>query len=207
MKTKTIIEPRKSLSLKVVEDTLIIRRPKHVSPEFVDSFIEKKEPWIKAQLRLNKKFLIDPHRGMTLFNRFVEINTIKSRSKKIEKLKDKWIVYAASDATTIRLINDELKALLMNKIEQIIERLKLIKNFEVESIQIKNLTASWGNCRTNKQLGFAFRLVHMEESFIYSVVAHEVAHLFEMNHSPSFYRVLSQFDPNYHSSIKGLLDR
>ncbi len=207
MKTKTIIESRKSVSLKVVDDTLIIRRPKHVSDDFVKNFIKKKETWIKAQLRLNQKFVIDPHYGMTLFNQFIKLETVKSSSKKIEKLDNKWIVYASNDRIALKLIKEELTEILINKIEAIIRELKKKITFEVSFIQIKNLTASWGNCRTNKQLGFAFRLIHMDEAFIFSVVAHEIAHLFEMNHSPSFYRVLSQLDPNYRSSIKGQLDQ
>lgn len=206
MKTKTIVEKRKSVTLKVVDDTLIIKRPFHVDDSLVEAFIHKKKPWIEKQLQLNQIFSIELDKPLVIFNQPITLEFRPNPKNMIIENDNHWVVYSKTNNSATRYVKNYLKLKLTDFILETLEELKQVKPFEYSEIQIKNLKGSWGNCKSSKQLTFAFRLIHMKESFVKSVVAHEVAHLFVMNHSPAFYRVLSQLDPNYHPSIKDQLD-
>lgn len=206
MKTKTILEYRKSLTLKVVWDTLIIRRPFHVSDEVVNKFIQNKKQWIEKQFELNKVFDINVNNDLVLMNQNIYCEYQFNHKNEIIKCNNHWIIKSKNEKSALILLKKELKRLLIKKIEDHLMFLQSIQPFEYSKLLIKNLSSSWGNCNSRKELSFAFRLIHMKESFIESVIAHEVSHLFVMNHSPAFYHVLSQFDPNYRSSIKDQLD-
>lgn len=206
MKTKTITEKRKSLSLKVEGDTLIIKRPFGLNDEVFNDFIKKKEDWIQKQLKFNQIFKISFESDLVLMNQAIKLIYVKDKDN-IIKNADTWVVSASTQSKALGLVERECHELLLNKINERINVLHKIKPFNYSAIKIKNLKASWGNCNSRRELSFAFRLIHMKESFIDSVIAHEVSHLFVMNHSPAFYHVLSQFDPNYRSSIKDLLDQ
>jgi predicted metal-dependent hydrolase len=60
----------------------------------------------------------------------------------------------------------------------------------VRRIVVRSQRARWGSCGANGHLSFNWRLILAPDSVLDYVVAHEVAHLVEMNHSPAFWRVV-----------------
>ncbi|MBF0394563.1 MAG: M48 family metallopeptidase, partial [Alphaproteobacteria bacterium] len=54
----------------------------------------------------------------------------------------------------------------------------------------------WGSCTAAGDLAFSWRLVLAPESVLDYVVAHEVAHLVEMNHSRDFWRLVLGMAPH-----------
>ncbi len=59
-----------------------------------------------------------------------------------------------------------------------------------QSIALKNYTARWGACSSKGDLIFNWQIVAFEPLILDYVVAHEVCHLKEMNHSVRFYEWL-----------------
>jgi predicted metal-dependent hydrolase len=55
----------------------------------------------------------------------------------------------------------------------------------------------WGSCSTNSGIRINWRLVHLPPHLGDYVVAHEVAHLVEMNHSARFWRVVGDLYPEW----------
>jgi predicted metal-dependent hydrolase len=55
----------------------------------------------------------------------------------------------------------------------------------------------WGSASANGSIRLHWRLVHFQESVIDYVVAHELAHLREMNHSPRFWSLVRSVLPCY----------
>lgn len=63
-------------------------------------------------------------------------------------------------------------------------------------ISLKDTRSRWGSCTVRGDLAFSWRLVLAPEPVMRYVVAHEVAHLVEMNHSPAFWRVVDSLVAN-----------
>lgn len=59
-------------------------------------------------------------------------------------------------------------------------------------ITVRDTKSRWGSCTHDGNLSFCWRLVMAPEMVLDYVVAHEVAHLVELNHSPEFWRWVGQ---------------
>jgi len=61
-------------------------------------------------------------------------------------------------------------------------------------ITIRDTVSRWGSCTSEGRLAFSWRLIFAPEYVLDYVVAHEVAHLVEMNHGPRFWRLVARLD-------------
>jgi predicted metal-dependent hydrolase len=65
----------------------------------------------------------------------------------------------------------------------------------VGRLTLRDTKSRWGSCSARGDLSFSWRLVLAPEWVLAYVVAHEVAHLVEMNHSPAFWAVVASMSP------------
>jgi predicted metal-dependent hydrolase len=64
-------------------------------------------------------------------------------------------------------------------------------------IAIKDARTRWGSCSTKGNLNFSWRLLLAPDEVLDYVVAHEVAHLVELNHSPRYWATLARLYPDF----------
>lgn len=67
----------------------------------------------------------------------------------------------------------------------------------IARITVRDTKSRWGSCSATGALSFSWRLIMAPEAVLDYVVAHEVAHLVEMNHSPRFWRLVQTLTPDY----------
>ena len=60
----------------------------------------------------------------------------------------------------------------------------------IAAVTIRDPKSRWGSCSPRGQLSFSWRLILAPRHVIDYVVAHEVAHLKELNHGPRFWRLV-----------------
>ncbi|WP_074381168.1 M48 family metallopeptidase [Bartonella doshiae] len=66
---------------------------------------------------------------------------------------------------------------------------------KVKSVCYKDTKSRWGSCSIDRRLSFSWRLVMAPKEIVEYVVAHEVAHLIEMNHGPKFWTLCEKLCP------------
>lgn len=66
-------------------------------------------------------------------------------------------------------------------------------------ISLKDTRSRWGSCTPKGDLSFSWRLVLAPEQVLDYVVAHEVAHLVEMNHSAAFWSLVRTLVGDIHT--------
>lgn len=76
-----------------------------------------------------------------------------------------------------------------------------IYNFKFNKINIKNQKTRWGSCSKKRNLNFNYKIVLLPENFAGYIIAHELCHLKEFNHSRNFWNLLAETIPDY-SKIK-----
>jgi len=64
-------------------------------------------------------------------------------------------------------------------------------------LALSNARTQWGVCMASGRIRLAWRLVHLEPALVDYVVAHEVAHLVELNHSARFWALVEWLYPHW----------
>ncbi|MFA6285701.1 MAG: SprT family zinc-dependent metalloprotease [Parcubacteria group bacterium] len=82
----------------------------------------------------------------------------------------------------------EAIALIKKKTEQF----GAIYNLYPARISIRNQKTRWGSCSRKGNLNFNYRIVHLPEKYQDYVVAHELCHLKEFNHSKRFWDLIEE---------------
>ena len=62
---------------------------------------------------------------------------------------------------------------------------------KINRITLKDTTSRWGSCSAGRNLNFCWRLGLAPLFVLDYIIAHEVAHLQEMNHGPRFWHLVS----------------
>jgi len=70
---------------------------------------------------------------------------------------------------------------------------------KVKRVSVRDTASRWGSCSTSKTISYSWRLILAPRFVLDYVVAHEVAHLREMNHSPRFWRLVRSIIPDIES--------
>lgn len=73
-------------------------------------------------------------------------------------------------------------------------------------LALSSAQTRWGSASADGSIRLSWRLVHFAMSAIDYVVAHELAHLREMNHSPRFWDVVRSVMPDYEQARGALRD-
>lgn len=63
-------------------------------------------------------------------------------------------------------------------------------------ITIRDQKSRWGSCSSGGSLSFNWRLVLAPDPVLDYVVAHEVGHMAELNHSPAFWKTVDRLTPH-----------
>jgi predicted metal-dependent hydrolase len=71
-------------------------------------------------------------------------------------------------------------------------------------VSIRDQKTRWGSCSPTGNLSFNWRLLMAPPSVLDSVVAHELTHLADRSHAPSFWRRLATVDPDCHAHRRWL---
>ncbi|MGF2508998.1 M48 family metallopeptidase [Ralstonia pseudosolanacearum] len=69
---------------------------------------------------------------------------------------------------------------------------------------LSSAATRWGSCTADGKIRLNWRLVHFPLSLIDYVVAHELAHLKEMNHSPRFWDTVESIFPEFREAREQL---
>jgi len=67
----------------------------------------------------------------------------------------------------------------------------------IKSVSLKYNQTNWGSCSSKGNVNLSTRLLFAPEEVIDYVIIHELAHLTELNHSPRFWKLVSDAMPDY----------
>jgi len=70
--------------------------------------------------------------------------------------------------------------------------------------RLSSAATRWGSCSSNGTIMLNWRLIHFSHAIIDYVIAHEIAHLREMNHSQAFWREVGRILPGFEASRQAL---
>ncbi|HMD64607.1 MAG TPA: SprT family zinc-dependent metalloprotease [Stellaceae bacterium] len=95
-----------------------------------------------------------------------------------------------------RRVHDHLVAMARSELSRRAHHLAARIGRNVARVAVRDQKSRWGSCSGSGNLSFSWRLIFAPEPVIDYVVAHEVAHLAEMNHGPRFWRLVESLSPD-----------
>ncbi|BDG70306.1 M48 family metallopeptidase [Roseomonas fluvialis] len=105
-----------------------------------------------------------------------------------------------------RRVRDFLRAEAKRRIALLAEGHAATLGVKIAAIRLKDTNSRWGSCAPDGTLAFSWRLVMAPGDVLDYVVAHEVAHLRELNHSPRFWAHVERLTPNREKAQDWLRD-
>ena len=73
-------------------------------------------------------------------------------------------------------------------------------------VKLSNARSEWGSCNRKGEIRLSWRLIQLPPELAQYVVAHEVAHLLELNHSPRFWALVERLHPEHAAARRALSD-
>lgn len=95
-----------------------------------------------------------------------------------------------------RRITDFLKREARRDIEALVAKHTEAVGRKARAIRFRDTTSRWGSCTSEGNLSFSWRILMAPAPVIDYLVAHEVAHLREMNHGPKFWKLCKELCPD-----------
>jgi len=95
-----------------------------------------------------------------------------------------------------RRLADFLKRQAKRDIERLVAKHTTAIGKRAKAIRYRDTTSRWGSCTADGILSFSWRIMMAPTPVINYLVAHEVAHLKEMNHGPKFWRLCEKLCPD-----------
>jgi len=187
------------MAIYVKEDGLVVRAPLRVPVRVIDDFVTSKQPWIEKQLerqksRKEKRANFDFGCGTTVFftGHEFRVDAIINSAEVIgsEMLRNKLIEFYKAQA----------QGMIEKRVNYFSERMGV----HPSSIKIGCAKRSWASCSASGRLIFSWRLMMAPPDAIDYVVVHELAHLKHLNHSNSFWGVVTRIMPDWKERRKKL---
>ena len=91
-----------------------------------------------------------------------------------------------------RRVTDHLKKEAKRRLAALAQEKAALLGVRVAGVTVRDTRSRWGSCSADGRLSFCWRLVLAPWPVFDYVVAHEVAHLREMNHSDRFWALCSR---------------
>ncbi len=70
-------------------------------------------------------------------------------------------------------------------------------NFEYSRVSVKNQKSCWGSASRKENLNFNYKVANLPEDLRDYIIAHELCHLGELNHSKNFWKLVEIVIPSY----------
>ena len=96
----------------------------------------------------------------------------------------------------LRLLHIWLKRKAQTHLVPWLNQLSLEHQLPFNKAQIRHQKTLWGSCSAAKNIQLNYKLLFLPKNLAEHILLHELSHTKHLNHSRSFWRLLSQCDPN-----------
>lgn len=202
MENVTIVRSpkRKSVGIQVLPNAQVKVSVPTFFPKFmVTHILKEKEDWIRsAQQRMLAKqaaTLTDVY--YLYLGKEYQLELHPGQKELVSVLGDKISVATPNKKFVKTYLMSWYKQEARRIISARVSHYAKIAGLDFKSVAITTAETRWGSCSSNRTLNFNWKLIMAPLAVIDYVVAHELAHLTEMNHSRDFWERVRKMYPLY----------
>jgi predicted metal-dependent hydrolase len=206
---------RRSIGMEVHLEGLTVRAPRWVTLRDIDAALIERARWIVRALdewRARRRDVMPREwkTGASIVYRGRELALELFPSRHAAVTPDLFNLTVrhptahdaqAVEASVTRWLKDEAIALVAARVPAYARRLTGTD----PEVRLSNARCEWGSCNAKGVIRLNWRLVQLPPALAEYVVAHEVAHIVELNHSARFWAVVESLLPG-HAALRRQLD-
>ena len=200
---------RRSVGLLITDDGLVVSAPTLAPQASVEQVLRSKASWIERSLaRWQERKartttlteLVAKHGPVPVRGKAYALEYSAQRSGLLNPWTQRIVLpEACAQSEAIRL--KKLETVLRHHASEVFahsaRRLLNDRDWPRYTIHLPSPSGRWGSCNSAGQIRLNWRLVHHSPQLIDYVIAHELAHLKEMNHSARFWSIVEELMPDY----------
>ena len=195
---------RKTLNITVERDRkIIVRAPENLSLEKIESIVESKKQWLREKLNHAQKYPAIPETkefisGETLMylGKNYQLLVVDEAIEGIE-FNQRFRISKANQTKANELFKKWYLKQALNKIEPLAKDYAKSLGVEYNGCKTSEMKYRWGSCTPNNNIIFNWRIIKAPMFVVNYLVAHELVHLIESNHTPEFWNIVSIQVPAY----------
>jgi len=210
---------RRSIGFMIDDDGLRVTAPKRVTISEIDDAIRTKQHWILSKLkerrerraaRLEKPPVewIDGARLPYLGGEITLRLLVGGRNRTSYNPDTRELSLVLVPGASESLVQERVKVWYQQEAKLLFEqRLDLYAarlGVRYHSFGLSSAGTRWGSCTVDRKIRLNWKLIHFSQPLIDYVIAHELAHILEMNHSQQFWDTVGLIYPEYEEA-KNLL--
>jgi len=204
---------RKTVGLKINHDGLVVHAPTRLSQKELERMLLSKADWILKKLKAQQenqleKFIWEDGASLLLLGNPIELSIrldSVSRALEYEPGRNSGALPPPTNQTSIaRKVLQSNKKQALSDFTRRIALLAAKLGVETPQLFLSNARSRWGSCNSRGEVRLNWRLLQAPPHIINYVVAHELAHLKEMNHSAQFWATVERIYPDYKTAEKEL---
>lgn len=197
---------RRSIGLRIDDRGLTVNVPLRASEKWLHSVLNDKAHWVIDKLenwRANKPAPPQWVDGETILYRgeTFTLRIVPSLFDAPPQLHGAQLIVHVSKADNPAVIEKIIMHWYRHEALQLftecVGHFAPLMNVAPREIKLSAARTQWGSCTTRGNVRLNWQLIKMPLRLIDYVVAHELAHLVEMNHSAAFWRVVGEVCPDY----------
>ncbi len=204
---------RRTVGMRIDQHGLTVSAPLGVSRTMVENVVHQRVDWVIAKLQ---EFRIqqtpdllwqDGEKLLLLGNEITLCLTRTQRSGKVEHAAGRLLL-ALPDIENTELIAHKVRQWYRHEaLRDFPRRVELLAaklGTPIPQVGLSNARTRWGSCSSNRRIRLNWRLIQAPPHIIHYVVAHEMAHLKEMNHGPKFWEAVENLCTDYRTARQAL---
>jgi predicted metal-dependent hydrolase len=209
---RTTRSRRRTIGISVDATGLAVRAPLRVPWREIEGFLHDKRRWILAKLdewaAAGRRQALFGASGesLPLFGRPVVLEITAGRASVAHCDRSVRIVCPEPHrrGAVRELLVQWLKERALEALAPRAAHYAALLGLEAPHVAISNASTQWGVCTAGGAIRLSWRLAHFAPALSDYVVAHEVAHLVELNHSRRFWNLLETLYPEWRAAREAL---
>ena len=160
-----------------------------------EKFILEKETWIRTHLK-DLPQITELTFGSTVLYQGQILDLCLGQGRQVHQIGSELLVPGPDSMVSSR-VKAFFKIQARLHLHQATDRYAAALGKPYGKITLRDTTSRWGSCSSQGNINYSWRLIMVPPDVLNYVVAHEVAHLAEMNHSARFWAVVERLYPDH----------
>jgi len=170
----------------------LVSIPRHISFSEGLNFAQENSDWLIEQYNEMMPIIFIENGANIYFEgekkKLIYLNDKKSNVE----LCDKSIVITSNKNAHQKIFYKWIKKRISEKSKHAVINFSKVINVKIRNIKLSDSFSYWGSCNSNNDISINWRLAFSPPAVLEYIIAHEMCHLVEFNHSKKFWKLVDK---------------